>query len=97
MLACLAYRTNDIGVKEIPPFTKLRSSFNYTVTSSKAVRFAISNQDSKTKGWFKLMLKEAPTDPDQIYSDSSDEDTTEIADIKILADKPSGIYIKYFE
>ena len=43
------------------------------------------------------MLKDPPTDPDQIYSDSSDDDKTDIADIKILTDKPSGIYIKYFD
>jgi hypothetical protein len=64
-LGCLAYKTNDLGVKEIPPFTSLRSSFNSTVTATKAIKFAISNQDSKKKGWFKLMLKTPNTDPDE--------------------------------
>jgi hypothetical protein len=65
ILACLAYRTHDLGVKEIPPFTTVKASFNYTITSSKAIRFAISNQDSKRKGWFKIMVKDAPTISDE--------------------------------
>ena len=59
---CLIYNSVDLGIKEIPPFTTVKSSFNYTITQNKTVRFAISNQDSKTKGWFKLMLKTASYD-----------------------------------
>ena len=100
LLACLAYKTNDLGVKEIPPFTLVRSSFNYTVTPQNAVKFAISNQDSKRKGWFKLMLKNGQqVDPDDVYPDSADVDTTSLVDIRdqILESKPDGIYIKYFD
>lgn len=76
----------------------MRASFNYTVTPQKAVRFALSNQDSKTKGWFKLMMKNPPTDPDAGISDNPD-DTTEIIDLRheILDSLPAGIYVKYFD
>lgn len=100
LLSCLAYKTQDLGVKEIPPFTSIKASFNYTVTSTKAIRFAISNQDSKTKGWFKLMVKNAPIvegDGDQTVDVT--EDTTEIIDLsnEILTEKDDGLKIKYFD
>ena len=87
-------------MKEIPPFTLVRSSFNYTITPQNAVKFAISNQDSKRKGWFKLMLKDGQqVDPDDVYPDSAEVDTTQLVDIRndILESKPDGIYIKYFD
>jgi hypothetical protein len=99
LLSCLAYRTNDIGVKEIPPFTKIKASFNYTVTSTKALRFAISNQDSKTKGWFKVMVKNAPLVDSQDEIVDVTEDSTEIIDLsnEILTEKDPGLHIKYFD
>ena len=99
MLSCLAYRTNDIGVKEIPPFTKIKASFNYTVTSTKALRFAISNQDSKTKGWFKVMVKNAPLVDSEDEIVDVTEDSTEIIDLsnEILTEKDPGLHIKYFD
>jgi hypothetical protein len=99
LLSCLAYRTNDIGVKEIPPFTKIKASFNYTVTSTKALRFAISNQDSKTNGWFKVMVKNAPLVDSEDEIVDVTEDSTEIIDLinEILTEKDPGLYIKYFD
>ena len=99
LLSCLAYRTNDLGVKEIPPFTTIKASFNYTVSSTKAVRFAISNQDSKNKGWFKVMVKNAPVveSEDQIVDVA--DDSTEIVNLsnEILPEKDPGLFIKYFD
>ena len=46
------------------------------------------------------MLK-APyvADPDDVYPDSAEVDTTSLVDIRndILDTKPEGIYIKYFD
>ena len=78
----------------------MRSSFNYTVTPQNAIKFAISNQDSKRKGWFKLMLKSGQqVDPDDVYPNSADVDATSLVDIRndILESKPEGIFIKYFD
>ena len=49
-------------MKEIAPFTSVKSSFNYTLRGGYGVKFSISNQDSKVTSWFKLMLITALTD-----------------------------------
>ena len=46
------------------------------------------------------MLKNGQqVDPDNVYPDSADVDTTSLVDIRddILESKPDGIYIKYFD
>ena len=70
---CINYGSADLGIKEIPPFTpNTKASFNYTIRSGNGARFAISNQDSITKAWFKLMLKTAPS-LDSVLSNSDQE------------------------
>ncbi len=96
LTTCLNYKSVDLGLKEITPFSNIRASFNYTVKEGQGVRFGISNQDSKVKGWFKVMLK---TSSGEEGGSESAQDTTEVIDIKndILSEVPAGVKLYYFD
>lgn len=99
---CLNYVSVDLGLKEIPPFTTVKSSFNYSLRNNQSVKFAISNQDSKTKAWFKIMIKNGLVvneNGDTVSYMESATDHTEISDMKhsILESSPSGVFVSYFD
>ena len=97
---CINYASGDMGLLEIPPFTKTKSSLNFTVRNGTGVRLGISNQDSKVTGWFKLMLMAAPPldplDPDDVAFTAAD--TTVIPNLasRILTTVPSGVNLYYY-
>jgi hypothetical protein len=83
---CINYGSADLGIKEIPPFSpNTKASFNYTIRSGSGARFAISNQDSITKAWFKLMLKIAPS-VDSVGSLGEQEFATDSTDFAYIKD-----------
>src|SRR5687767_2326006 len=51
ILTCLAYKSTDLGVKEIPPYNKTQRSFNFTIMDGESTRFAISNYDPTKISW----------------------------------------------
>lgn len=63
---CRTYRTENLGVKEIPPYNDTYESFNFTIYDGKAYKFAIANQDSQRRANFKFNMTINVTDENGI-------------------------------
>ena len=89
-----------MGVLEIAPFTKTKSSLKFTIRNGTGVRLAVSNQDSKVTGWFKVMLMSAPAfsplEPDDVTFTSTDITDISSLSSRILTSVPSGVNLYYY-
>ena len=50
------YKASDLGVRDIAPFSKVKTNFTQTIADGQGIRFSVSNQDSKQKAWVELSL-----------------------------------------
>lgn len=51
---CLDYNAKDLGLLEIAPYNKTINLLNYTINAGSSIKFAVTNEDSKTKGYMEL-------------------------------------------
>ena len=51
---CLNYKASDYGVLQIKPFNQTNSNLTISLRNGDSAKFAISNQDSKSKAWFEV-------------------------------------------